>query len=285
MSTLSNKFVNFILTIFILALIAYVINLALYVYLPKTNPNVINKDKNTLEYKKYNIKQALEEKKVKQVTTPKKTPKRKNEYQLLSNIKLIAIYDLGEGKGVITITHKGSRDSIILANNEEFKGYVLESVYRDFAVFTKDSKEYRVTMNLKDTPKFTTSSVENNKEEVFKDSIDKNIQNSGDNNIKVNRTYMNSYIKDVSKIWKDISIVEHKVNGKIQGFKVNRLKKKSAFEKLGLQKGDIIKSVNNITLNSYNAVFSLYNKVDKAKAVNMIIIRNNKEMEINYEIE
>lgn len=288
MSTLYNKLIQVFITLSILALIAYGLNLALYFYLPKSKVSSVMNEENSLEYERFNLKEAMTTKKIKSAPKTKKVQKKKNEYQLLSNIKLIAIYDLGNGDGVITITSKGKSDSTILGIGEEFKGYTLKSVHRDYAVFTKNNKEYRVAMDLKDdtSTKFTTTVQKpqpQTKEEI-RQEIDENIQ-INDESIKVNRTYMNSYINDFNKIWKDISITEHKVNGKINGFKVNRLKKASAFEKLGLKKGDIIKSVNNIELKSYNAAFNLYNKIDKTKSINMIILRKNQEVEINYEIE
>jgi general secretion pathway protein C len=283
MNTLFKKMIHLLLPIFLLTLVAYLLNLGLFIYLPKEKPIVSIDNETNLEYKRYNVTIAFTKPKEKK-TIPQNIPKKKTEYQLLSNIKLIAIYDLGNGKGVITITSQGSNDSVILANSEEFKGYVLDSVYRDYVVFTKNNKEYRVTLDDKDTPKFTTTPATKTQETKISE-IEQSIQNIDDNNIRINRDYMNNYINDVSKIWKDIAIREHKVNGKIVGFKINRIKKASAFEKLGLKRGDILKSVNNIDLNSYNAAFSLYNKIEQTQAVHIVLIRNKQEVEINYEIE
>ena len=74
-------------------------------------------------------------------------------------------------------------------------------------------------------------------------------------------------------------------DGKITGFRINSVTKNSVFDKLGLKQGDIIKSVNNIAMSNYQDAFNMYNKINTIKYFNMKIIRNNKEMELDYEID
>ena len=76
------------------------------------------------------------------------------------------------------------------------------------------------------------------------------------------------------------------INGnKIEGFKIERINKDSAFAKLGLKEGDIIKSVNNSVLESYADAFKVYNNMENTKYLNMEILRNNEIVELNYEID
>jgi len=280
LNTNSNIIKN--IAIFIsLVVIAYIINLVLYFYLPKQKPIMEQSSSSVLEYVRYNFDNSLKEKVAPQ-KVQKEVVKKKQEYQLLSNITLVAIIDLGNGNGVITLVQKGLSDTIILGIDEEFKGYKLKEVYKDFVIFVKNDKQYRLTLNLDDTPKFTVD--EEKKEKEVLEKVDENIQ-VNDNSINVKREYLNSYIQNFDKIWKDIAISENKVGRSIDGFKINGIKKGSAFEKLGLKKGDIIKKVNNIELKSYNDAFKLYNKIDKTEALLITILRDNKEMEINYEIQ
>lgn len=281
MNTNFNKIIKTISILLSLLVIAYIINIVLYLYLPKQKVVQQLKSNNELEYIRYDFYKSLKEK-VKEIKPQKTIVKKKQEYQLLSNITIIAIIDLGDGNGVITITQKSSSSSIILGIGEEFKGYVLKEVYKGFALFEKNGKQYRVTLNLDDSPKFEIK--KDNKIEKVLEKVEENIQVKGDA-IGVKRDYLNTYIQNFDKIWKDIAISENRVGRGIDGFKINGIKKDSAFEKLGLKKGDIIKKVNNIELKSYNDAFKLYNKMDKTQALQITILRNNQEMEINYEIQ
>lgn len=106
-----------------------------------------------------------------------------------------------------------------------------------------------------------------------------------ENGAVVKREYLNSYISNVEKIWSNISIQELKNGDKIEGFKIENINKDSVFEKLGLKKGDVIKSVNNNVLSSYAEAFKVYNNIENTKYLNIEILRNNEVVELNYEID
>ena len=104
--------------------------------------------------------------------------------------------------------------------------------------------------------------------------------------LKVSNQNIKKYIKDFDSIWKSIAIKETlDENKKINGFKIISIAKNSAFDKLGLKKGDIIKKVNNTVLKSYADAFKIYNKIGKINNLQITILRKNEEMEINYEID
>ena len=54
--------------------------------------------------------------------------------------------------------------------------------------------------------------------------------------------------------------------------------------KIGLKEGDIMKSVNNNKLTSYAEALNVFNEINNTKYVNIVILRNNEIMELNYEI-
>ena len=51
----------------------------------------------------------------------------------------------------------------------------------------------------------------------------------------------------------------------MHGFKINFVKKGSDFEKLGLQKGDILMGINGEKLNSYGAAIGFFKDINKVK--------------------
>ena len=86
------------------------------------------------------------------------------------------------------------------------------------------------------------------------------------------------------KIWKNISIHEVKKNGKINGFKVNKINQNSVFAKLGLKEGDLIIKLNNKKLDSYREALKIYKHIDDLDSVQIVVMRNNQEVELVYEI-
>ncbi|MCK5111612.1 MAG: PDZ domain-containing protein [Arcobacteraceae bacterium] len=279
-SSMIKQFIPF----FVIISIAYVLNSIIFFMLPKESIEVDKKQNIHLEYRKFNIKTTFKEVKV---IIKKQTIKlQKQEYQLLSNIQLKAVYSMGEETGWIILEDK-SKNTHMLSVGESFKGYELIRVYLNYVIFYKANQEYK--LSLKDDNKVSYSvnkvTTQSNTKGVLNPIDDASIVVL-DDKISVKRAYLNSYINNFDTIWKDISIQEIKdKSGKINGFKVNKVRKNSAFSKLGLKKDDIIKAINNIKLKSYNDAFTVYKKINKLKNLNIKILRNGNEMELDYEIK
>lgn len=117
------------------------------------------------------------------------------------------------------------------------------------------------------------------------EQIKPQVIDKGDNNYSVPKDDLKSYSKNLKKIWNNIGLRTAKKDGKIIGFKIYKLNQKSVFADLGLKHNDILTKVNNIELNNYQNAFKIYKLVDKMDLMQLTILRDNKEMEITYEIE
>lgn len=282
-NSILKQLMPFVIVIFI----AYLLSSILFFILPSKGVEVDKKQNIYLEYKKFNVKQLLGDK-VRKQKVNKAVKVVKQEYKLLDSIYLKAVYVMNEEKGWIIIADKSTKTHM-LSVGESFKGYELVRVYINYVVFKKANQEYKLELNNDKKVSFSVTKTQNNKP-ITKKKIPSYEDDETvivlDDKVSVQRAYLNSYINNFDKIWKDISIREVKdKNGKITGFKVTGFSKHSVFKKLGLKKGDIIKAVNNIELKSYNDAFSVYKKINKIKDLNIRILRNSKAMELNYEIK
>ena len=141
----------------------------------------------------------------------------------------------------------------------------------------KAAKEYR--LDIKQDNKNVAYAISETKDNLKQDII---VDGSS---VKIKRNYLNSYVQDIDKVWNNISIQEIRKNNKIEGFKINKIVKDSVFGKLGLEKNDIIKSINNKMLTSYSDAFKVYNNINSTKYLNIEVLRNNEILELNYEID
>lgn len=262
-SKLFQKLIPFIYII----LITYILNSILFFFLPKDGVSYIKDSSSTLDYKKYdfysNIKK-IEDRSFEQI--------KDKPLQTLEKYDLKAIYYTAFDKGWITIEEKSRTQSYILAYGEEIDGYVLFKLFKNYVLFKKNNKEYKLEIKEKEISNFDMNQSNQQIEEK-------------ENGAVVKREYLNSYISNVEKIWSNISIQELKNGDKIEGFKIENINKDSVFEKLGLKKGDVIKSVNNNVLSSYAEAFKVYNNIENTKYLNIEILRNNEVVELNYEID
>lgn len=274
---------NIIFSLIYTIFFAFLIDSVIFFILPNKNIFIDKNEINQrLDYKRFNLIQAFKKELVVKKTKPKPKPVIK-EYPFLQNITLKAIFKITQKNGYIMISQKGKIETILLNVGDDFKGFRLTKLYDDYVIFIKNNKNYKLELNKNKKVDFNIVTANTDKTNTKQDN--KIVDN--DDYKSVRRDLINSYIKNPKKIWSNISINEYRKNGKIIGFKVYGVKRGSVFEKLGLKRGDIIIKVNNIELNSIKSAFDIYNKVKNKEvtSLSLIVLRNNNEMELDYEIE
>ncbi len=215
-------------------------------------------------------------------TKPKKEPQRQRGS--INDIVLLAIYDTKDIT-VITVKHKGKTK--VISRGDKISGFILEGAGINIARFTKNSKSYEVKLfkdknkhqNIsKSTLQNAPSSTSNKVEKIVGEVVD-----AGDRKI-IDRSLLEHYAENMDDIYKNIGIGELKQDGNLKGFQITFVRKDSPFAKLGVQRGDIIKSINGQEINSYNAAFGVYKNIGSLDNMTLVIQRKNEEMELEYEI-
>ncbi|MBU1216453.1 hypothetical protein KJ870_00795 [bacterium] len=172
---------------------------------------------------------------------------------------------------VIVALKTSSNKTSIIAVGEEFSGFTLNSIAPMSATFTKAGKEY--TLELEKTMTSSRASLYEPEVEIDDGSPK-----------TVSKEDILAYAKSPQDIWKEISIVEVKNGEEIEGFRVTKIAKNSKMATLGLREGDVIIKANNIELKSYKDAIDIYNGLDKLDAVQIVVLRENQEVELVYEI-
>lgn len=259
-NTLFQKFLPYLYLI----LLAFLINSIIFFILPKNGVDFVKDESLSLNYTKYGFYSNT------------KTNEIKNDFkqtiQDLSKYNLKAIYYTNINSGWVVLEQNTGSESYILSYGEKIDGYSLSKLFKNYIIFEKDKKEYK--LEIKEEYSNHEESNNSSKQEII-------IKNNG---ATVSRDYLNSYIKDIDKVWKNIEISELKNGDKLDGFKINNINKDSVFAKIGLKEGDIIKMVNNSVLSSYADALKVYGNMENTRYINMQILRNNEVVELNYEI-
>lgn len=266
MPKLSNsKLLPVITKVLVLVLLAKLVSLALWWYLPSNGVEQQEDNQYTQRYKRVDFKNMLERSKV---VIEHKTKK----HSSVANINTIILTGLyGKGNNGFAIVAKKSlpAKTSVIGVGESYEGYKLKSIQIYSVTFEKNSKEYTVQMEKKE--KLETKNYVS-------------AQETQENFHAVQKADINFYRNNPTKLWNDIAINEVFQGKKITGFRVDRVKPNSKMAQLGLQKGDVIIRANNIELNSYKAAMDLYKNIDKIDALELVVLRNNQEKEIVYEI-
>lgn len=268
-NTLLQKIIPYAFVIFIVYMIFSIFSL----FLPKSGIDFIEDSTASLRYEKYDGFYS----KVASIKTVKANEKvQKKSIEKLSKYQLKAVYSTNSNGGWAVIQEKSSNKSTVLEQYQKFNGYTLTKLYKDFVIFEKNLKEFKIEL----------PSEENISYEVQKRTPlgNENLIVS-ENSVRIKRNYLNTYVNDIDKVWQDIAINDIRKNGKIEGFKVQKINKNSVFGKLGLKENDIIKAINGSTLSSYADAFKVYNDINKLEYLTIEVLRNRETVELNYEID
>ena len=268
MIKLSNSYLLGVVTkLLILLALAKIIALGVWWYLPSEGVELNVKENYQPKYQRVDCKNMLN------TTALKSSVVQKTDTSAsigITNMLLKGLYGNSEKGYVIVALKANVKKTSIVGVGENFSGYKLKHIMIDSAIFEKGSKEYVLSL---EKPKKQSSSISRVVKEVESGEM-----------TPVSRNDISYYSKNPKEIWKDISIREVKRGNKITGFKIHRVKKGSKFEALGLKKNDILLRANNIELKSYRDALELYKNIDKIDTMQIVIMRNNQEMELVYEI-
>lgn len=218
--------------------------------------------------------------------SPNKAPAptiKKKEPQVagsIKDIKLLAIYhDLDVT--VVTVEHK--RKTKVLGRGDVINGFMLESAGHNYALFSKNEKKYKVPLII--TTKGSTS-IQTSKpsaQSAPTGEVEGEVVDAGDHKI-IDKSLVTHYAKNMDDIYKNIGIKEIKKGKNLEGFSISFIRKGSPFAKLGLKRGDTIKSINGQKIDSYNAAFGVYKDIGNIENLTLVIQRGKEEMELEYEV-
>jgi len=276
--TFNPSIMRFIRNLLIIILITKILSLVMLWYFQGEGVNYRESNSKMPEYKRYNANNFI--KSAQQPIAENKQRKMSAEEQALAevygpNIETMLLKGLikyKKGGFVIVALKTKPKNSELLGIGEDFQGYKLNKVLENAAIFEKRGELFSLYFSEEDKKK-------------KRKTVRPMLRSAGLGGIKqVAKTDIVSYAKDVKQIWRDIGIVEVKKDGKITGFKVTRIKSNTPFAQLGLRKGDIIIKANNKPMKSYKDAIAIYKGIDKLEALELVVLRNNKETEIVYEI-
>ena len=273
MLKLSNSALVGVFTkLLVLLVVAKAISLSIWSLLPSDGVELSQKESYQPKYQRVDFKNMLQTAKIKTQNTDES--KSSSVSISITNMILKGLYGTSTRGYAIVALKSSAKKTSIVGVGEEFSGFVLKSIKPSSVIFTKSNTEYTLAL----------AKPKANKSFIKKVNKKENSASSSVSSKDVSRTDIAFYSKNPKQLWKDIAIKEVKNGKKIEGFKVTRINKDSKMATLGLRKGDLIIKVNNVALKSYKAAMDIYAKIDKIDTIQIVVMRNNEEKELVYEI-
>ena len=256
--------------LFLIIIAKFIATVALF-FLPTSGTTLSKRVSKTPPYQRVNVKNMIEQSKRVVKTEAVKTVDTSTQ---ISDLVLKGLYYVAGNRGYIIVAKKSnSKKSAVIGVNEKFSGYTLVEILQESAIFERNGKRYTLEMSKR------------NRQAALKKAHYKPQPVEDENSEhQINRQQIQYYAKNYKQIWKDIAMREEKRDGKIIGFRVTRINPGTPFAELGLKKNDIIIKANNKEMHSYADAIKIYQDIDKIDAVEIVVLRNNQEKELVYEI-
>jgi len=103
--------------------------------------------------------------------------------------------------------------------------------------------------------------------------------------LRISRREIERITKDPGVMFREIRLVPYVKNGRTEGFIFEWIKPGSLFHKAGLRKGDILVSINNMTIKSGEDAFRILQVLRNEPNLKVVVLRKGQRREINIRIE
>ena len=109
--------------------------------------------------------------------------------------------------------------------------------------------------------------------------------NSRRQKITLKRSQIESSVKNVNELMKQVKIRPHTENGQAAGLMLSSIQRNSIFRRMGLRSGDVITGVNGSSLVSVDDALKIYENMKSSSNMSIEIKRRGRNRTIDYNIE
>ncbi len=180
-------------------------------------------------------------------------------------LKLLAV---SSGARSIALLEVGGK-KIVLEEGKSWKGLTLKRVFPKEVVVSYGGKDIRVKL------------------EKGKGYTSKNqrAESASAQEFKISRREIERVTKDPGIMFRQIRLIPYVKNGRTEGFIFEWIKPGSLFYKAGLRKGDILVSINNMSIRSGEDAFRILQVLRNEPSLRVVVLRGGQRKEINVRIE
>lgn len=116
------------------------------------------------------------------------------------------------------------------------------------------------------------------------DELDKGIKQVTDTKYSVQRSLVDKLLQNQGELMRSARVVPHEENGRVVGVKLYGIRKSSLFGKLGLQNGDMLRTINGFDMGSPDSALEAYAKLRSASNLSVSLVRRGNPVTMDYNI-
>lgn len=109
------------------------------------------------------------------------------------------------------------------------------------------------------------------------------VEKTGENQYVISQSEVQNAVANMGQLYTEIRIVPNAVGNQIQGMKILSVKQGSLFDKLGLQRGDILERINGMEVDIKSG-FKIFTELKDVKNLSVDLVRQGQKQSFEYEI-
>jgi general secretion pathway protein C len=114
--------------------------------------------------------------------------------------------------------------------------------------------------------------------------LDQGIKQVSDTKYSVRRSLVDKLLQNQGELMRSARVVPHEENGRVVGVKLYGIRKSSLFGKLGLQNGDMLRTINGSDMGSPDSALEAYAKLRSATNLSLALVRRGNAVTMEYNI-
>jgi general secretion pathway protein C len=114
--------------------------------------------------------------------------------------------------------------------------------------------------------------------------LDQGIKQQSETKYTVRRSLIDKLLQNQGELMRAARVVPHEENGHVVGVKVYGIRKSSLFGKLGLQNGDLLRTINGFDMGSPDSALEAYTKLRSASNLSVALVRRGNPVTMEYNI-
>jgi general secretion pathway protein C len=119
---------------------------------------------------------------------------------------------------------------------------------------------------------------------LSEEELNQSIRAVSETKFTVQRAFVDKILQNQAEIMRSARIVPHEENGQVVGVKLYGIRRNSLLGKLGLQNGDLMRTINGYAMSSPDTALEAYSKLRSANNLSVAVTRRGRQMSVDYDI-
>ncbi|MBO6937005.1 MAG: hypothetical protein JJ863_18685 [Deltaproteobacteria bacterium] len=114
--------------------------------------------------------------------------------------------------------------------------------------------------------------------------MESGITKISDTNFRVTRGLVNQVLENQAELMRTARVIPHEENGRVVGVKLYGIRRNSLLGRLGVQNGDMLRTINGYDMSSPDSALEAYARLREADNLTLSVVRRGQPMTIDYGI-